>query len=45
MVKRYEFIERIVYLIREQLEDKLPIEDTLDEMATKAKILIEEILK
>ena len=31
MIKRYEFIERILFLIRREL-DNLPSEATLDEM-------------
>lgn len=45
MVKKYEFIERLVYLIREKLENNLPGENTLEEMLEKAKVLIKEIVK
>ena len=45
MVKRYEFIERINYLIREKLSKNLPEESTLDEMVNKAKQLIREIFE
>jgi len=45
MIKRYDFIERTIYLIREKLENNLPEEDTLEEMIIKAKELIQEIYK
>ena len=45
MEKRYEYIERIMYLIREKLENNLPDEVTLDEMIMKYKELIKEIFK
>ena len=45
MIKRYDFIERTIYLIREKLENNLPEEDTLEEMIRKAKELIQEIYK
>jgi hypothetical protein len=44
MVKRYEFIIRMLYLIGKELE-KLPDEDTLDEMMDKAKELTKDIFK
>ena len=43
MIKRFEFIERTLYLIREKLSKKLPDEATLEEMIEKAKELIKEI--
>jgi len=43
MIKRYEFIERTLYLIRKQLEDNLPEETTLDEMIEKTKSLLHKI--
>jgi len=45
MIKRYDFIERTIYLIREKLENNLSEEDTLEEMIIKAKELIQEIYK
>ena len=45
MIKRYDFLERTIYLIREKLENNLPEEDTLEEMIRKAKELIQEIYK
>lgn len=44
MIKRYEFIERTLYLIRKELEENLPDEDTLDEMVTKTKKIVTKIL-
>jgi hypothetical protein len=32
MVKKYEFIDRILFLIRKELEENLPEEAPLDEM-------------
>jgi len=32
MIKRYDFVDRIIYLIRKDLEKSLPEEDTLEEM-------------
>lgn len=43
MVKRYDFIERTLYLIRRELSEKLPDEEILDEMIKKAKDIIKEI--
>jgi hypothetical protein len=44
MEKRYEFIERILFLIRKNLEN-LPEEATLEEMINKTRELIKDILK
>jgi hypothetical protein len=44
MIKKYDFIERIIYLIREKLEKDLPDKTTLEEMIEKARELIKEIL-
>jgi hypothetical protein len=44
MIKRYEFIERTLYLIRKELEENLPDEDTLDEIVTKTKKIVTKIL-
>ena len=41
MIKRYEFIERVIYLLRKRLESELPEEATLDEMIS----YFEKILK
>jgi len=43
MIRRFEFIEKTLYLIRKELSEKLPIEGTLDEMVDKALKLIKEI--
>jgi hypothetical protein len=39
MIKRYEFIERTIYLIRQKLEENLPDEATLEEMTNKLEEL------
>jgi hypothetical protein len=44
-MKRYEFVEKIVYLVREKLENNLPNEGSQNEMIIKAKKLLEKILK
>lgn len=42
MIQKYEFIERILYLIRKKLSD-LPNEDTLENMMIKTQEKIKEI--
>jgi len=32
MIKKYDFIDKIIYLIRKELEKSIPEEDTLEEM-------------
>jgi len=43
MVKRHEFIERTLYLIRKELSEHLPNEDTFDEMIKKYKEFLKNI--
>ena len=45
MVRRYDFVDRMTYLIREKLENNLPCDATLDEMMEKAKELLKELFK
>lgn len=45
MMRRYEFVDRCVALIREELEKNLPEEATLDEMIDKASKLIKKVVK
>lgn len=45
MIKRHEFVERTIYLIREILEKYLPKEATLDEMINKRDKLLQKFLK
>jgi hypothetical protein len=45
MIKRHEFIERTLYLIRKKLNEKLPKESSLNEMIDKTKQIIKEIYK
>jgi hypothetical protein len=42
-MKRYDFIQRTLYLIGEKLKDRLPKEATLEEMVAEAKDAIEGI--
>jgi len=44
MIKRYEFVERTIYLIREILENKLKKEDTLEEMILKRDELLKQFM-
>jgi hypothetical protein len=44
-MKRYEFIERTLFLIRSKLEENLPDEADLDEMIEKSTKLIDELYK
>ena len=41
MIKRFEFIEKIIYLLRKELEENLPDEATLEDFY----IHLEKILK
>jgi hypothetical protein len=41
MIKKYQFIDRVVYLVRKWLEEILPKQGTLDEMYRH----LEKILK
>jgi hypothetical protein len=43
MVKKNKFIERTIYLIKRELEEKLPDEDILSDMIDKAKEIINKI--
>jgi hypothetical protein len=43
MIKRNEFIERTLHLIRKKLSEKLPKESSLNGMIDKTKQLINEI--
>lgn len=40
MEKRYDFVERTIYLIRKLLEEQLPKEGTLDEMVIQRDKLL-----
>ena len=44
MVKRYEFVDRTIFLIRQLLENKLPKEDTLDEMYMKRDKILKQFI-
>lgn len=44
MEKRYEFIDRTIYLIRKILEENLPKEATLDEMVVKRDKLLKQVM-
>lgn len=45
MEKRFEFVDRTIYLIRQLLEENLPKEATLDEMVQKRNMLLEKFIK
>ncbi len=44
MIKRHEFIERTLFLIRKELSQQLPNEAILDDMIDKTKKIINKIL-
>jgi len=45
MEKRYDFIERTLFLIRKLLEANLPKDATLDEMIEKRNKLLHKFIK
>jgi len=45
MEKKFEFIERTLYLIRKLLEQHLPKEEDLDTMIEKRNALLQKFLK
>jgi hypothetical protein len=45
MMKRYDFVDRTIVLIRELLEEHLPKEATLDEMIEKRNKLLQKFMK
>jgi len=45
MIKRFEFIERTLYLIRKLLEEHLPEEAIFDEMVNKRDKLLQKFIK
>lgn len=45
MEKKFEFVERTLYLIRKLLEDNLAKEATLDEMIEKRNRLLQKFIK
>lgn len=45
MVKKFEFIEKTLYLIRKLLEEHLPKEGTLDEFVEKRNKLLQKFIK
>ena len=45
MEKKYEFIDRTLYLLRKEMEEKLPNETTLDEMIQKLNRILEKFMK
>jgi len=45
MVKKHDFIERTLFLIRKLLEENLPKETTLDEMKDKTNELLKKFIK
>jgi hypothetical protein len=45
MIKRYDFVDRIIYLIRKDLEKSLPEEDTLEEMYNCLEKILNKIVR
>ena len=45
MIKRYEFIERVIYLLRKELEENLPKESSLDDMYNHLEKILKKIVR
>jgi hypothetical protein len=45
MIKKYDFIDRIIYLIKKDLEKSLPEEDTLEEMYNRLEKILNKIVR
>jgi len=45
MERRYEFVERTLYLIRKLFEEQLPKEGTLDEMIKRRNQLLKKFIE
>ena len=45
MIRKFEFIEKTLFLIRKLLESHLPKEATLDEMIEKRNKLLQKFIK
>jgi len=45
MIKRHEFIERSLHLLRKEMENNLPFEATLEEMLIELKKIINNLFK
>jgi len=45
MVKKYEFIERTLFIIRKRLEENLPDFVTLEEMTDKRNKILKNLIK
>ena len=43
MIKRFEFIEKIIYLLRKELEENLPEEAPLNEMCEKLNKILNRL--
>jgi hypothetical protein len=45
MIKKFDFIDKIIYLIRKELEQNLPSEDTLEEMYNCLEKILNKIVR
>lgn len=45
IVKRHDFIERTLFLLRKLLEEHLPEDGTLDDMVNKRDKLLQKFIK
>ena len=45
MIKRYEFIERVIYLLRKELEENLPEESSLEDMYNYLEKILKKIVR
>ena len=44
MIKRYDFVDKTLAIIRKELENNLPKEGTLDEMVEKRNELLKRVM-
>lgn len=45
MIKKYEFIEKTLFIIRKELEENLPDFVTLEEMTDKRNKILKNLIK
>jgi hypothetical protein len=44
MIKRFEFVDKTIAIIREKLENNLPSEATLEDMVAKRDKLLKQVM-
>lgn len=45
MIKKFDFVDKTIHLIRKLLEENLPQEGTLEEMVIKRNKLLQKFIK